>query len=122
MKTIAQKCREAGIHYHTYCYRVRKGWANPFVELQHKPMTPELKELLKANGISHELYHTRKAKGWTEFEAANVLPNSHICYMHNGKSIRSQLSHGKYCYLKSLVNLKGMSVEEAFKHVTKETK
>jgi hypothetical protein len=122
MKTAAQKCREAGILYQTYYYRAKKGWPDPFIELQHKPMTPELKELLKANGISRELYLTRKSKGWTAFEAANVLPNSHIYYVYNGKSIRSQISRGKYLYLKNLVNDKGMSVEEAFKHVTRETK
>ena len=119
MKTIAQKCKEVGIAYTTYCYRRKKGWKNPLLPPQRTKVTPEILQQLEQNGIPKQLYHCRRSKGWSEFEAMTALPNNNIYYYMNGKTVHSQLSDNKYNYFYQLVNFQGLSVEEAFNRVTK---
>lgn len=120
--TITEQCRRAGIDRKTYYYRLKKGETDLFAPLirQRKPkrsVPDHIKPLLKENNIPNRLYFNRLDKGWTEFEASHVLPNSFICHYHNGKTISSQLSENKYKYFLSLVNSKGLSTEEALHRI-----
>ena len=114
--SISEQCRRAGIDLSTYYKRLKKGVTDPLapsIRKKYQRMTKELAELLIKNGISKDLYRIRISKGWSEFEAANVLPNSHYCHYHNGKTVRSQLGENKYRSFIKIINNERLSVEEA---------
>lgn len=120
--SISEQCRRVGIDRRTYYDRLARGVKDLFAPSNRKPrrsVPDHIKPLLKENGICNRMYFARLDKGWSEFEASHVLPNSYICYYHNGKTVSSQLSRSKYWQFLNYVNEKGVSPEEAFERVTK---
>lgn len=113
--SISEQCRRAGIDRKTYYARLARGKTDLFAPTDRKPrrsIPDHIKPILKENNITNKMFFARLDKGWTEFEAANVLPRV-VIYKINGKSIRSQLSEYKYYYFLQLINEKGFTPEEA---------
>ncbi len=118
--SIVKQCKLAGIDRRTYYTRLARGDKDLFAPTNRKPrrsVPDHIKPLLEKNGIPNKMFFARLDKGWTEFEAANVLPNSDTCYYHNGKTVCSQLSKYKYYYFLDLINRKGMTPEEALQRL-----
>lgn len=118
--SISEQCRRAGIDRKTYYNRLARGETDLFApsKLKKRPISEETRTLLKKNNIRLSTYWRRIDRGWTEFEAANVLPKAEI-YKINGKSVFSQLSKYKFWRFLQLINEKGMTPEEAFDNVNK---
>lgn len=117
--TITEQCRRAGIDRTTYYNRLRKGETDLFAPTRsNKRFIPDhIVQLLKEKGISRSTYLKRLDYGWSEFEAANVLPSSHTTYYHNGKSVCSQLGKHRYHRFLHFVNNERLSPEEALHRV-----
>ena len=114
--SVSEQCRRAGIDRRTYYDRLARGKTDLFAPTNRNPrrsVPDHIKSILEKNGIPNRMFFARLDKGWTEFEASNVLPHANTIYKINGKTISSQLSKYKYYYFLDLVNNKGFTQEEA---------